>query len=184
MALLQHDVLIVDQVRGFLNDSFAIADVHGQPTGWIRSEGGTASRLLMGNRKFLVEDADGAPVVRLNDVVSFGRERMQITAPDGSDLATLIQKISFLKTRIKLELANGRELQMDGSFFERDFTITSPELGEVARVGRQYRDIGQSLLGRERYVLQFAPQLEPWQRATVIGAVIGIDIIRAKARNN
>lgn len=184
MALLQHDLLIIDQVRGFLSNDFSILDAHGRPAGYIRTEGSGLNRLFMGNRQFTVLDADGTPMVRLDDVVTFGRDRMNIMAPDGQLLAELVRRISFLRSRFTITLADGTAMDIEGKMFDREFHLATAQMGEIARVTRSYSGIGQALLGRERYALQMAGFTEPWLRATIIGCVIAIDLCRQKDKNS
>lgn len=185
MALLEQNVLILDQVRGFMSNDFTIMDMHGQPAGYIHTEGSGMSRFFMGNRQFTVTDVDGQPMLRLDDVMSWGRDRMNVMAPDGQLLAELVRRFSFLKRRVSLQLANGQTLELTGSsMFDHDFAISGESMGEVARVSRSYSGIGQALLGRERYVLEFMPAVEPWLRAAIIGAVIGLDLMREKDRRS
>ena len=44
--------------------------------------------------------------------------------------------------------------------------------------------VAEALLGRERYVLGFSPQVPVPEKLGTIGAVIALDLIRAKERNN
>lgn len=184
MTLLQQDVLVLDQVTGFLSNDFAICDRNGDPAGQIRTQGGGLSRFFMGSRHLTVFDVDGGPIVQVDDVMTLGRDRMHIKAPDGQMLAELIRKIAFLRTRFEVRLADGSQMAIEGDFFSHEFTLGTDRLGQCARISRSYAGLGQALLGRERYTLQLAGFTEPWLRATIIGTVIAIDLCRQKDRNS
>lgn len=184
MELLQNDVLILDQVTSFLSNDFAISDAQGRQIGHIHTEGSGLSRIFMGNRRFTVMDASGQPVVLLDDVVSLGRDRMNIMTPDGGRLAELVRKVTFFRPKFSLNLADGTEMQIDGNFMQREYTLQTEQMGQIARISRSYQSFTKAFLGHERYSLEIAGFVEPWLRATIIGAVIAVDLCRLKDQSD
>lgn len=184
MELLQNDVLIVDQVTSFLSNDFAISDAQGRQIGHIHTEGSGLSRIFMGNRRFTVMDASGQPVVLLDDVVSLGRDRMNIMTPDGGRLAELVRKVTFFRPKFSLNLADGTEMSIDGDFMQRQYTLETERMGQIARISRSYAGLGSALMGRDRYALEIASFVEPWLRATIIGTVIAVDLCRLKDQSD
>lgn len=180
--LLDHDVLVLRQIRSFLSNDFAINDPQGQQIGTIRTEGGALGRMFLGSRKLSVLELDGATVLRLADVMGIGRDRMNIQGPGGEPLAELIKRITFMKTRCDLVLASGETLTMQGSMFDLDYQVTGPR-GTAASVQRSYAGAADFLLGRDTYVLRLTPGVPAYQRAAILGGVIGADLIAQKNRN-
>lgn len=179
MTLLAADVLVMDQVRAFLRDDFAIRDADGRQVGSILTEGSALTRFFTGPRQLVVVDEAGSPVVRLDDVMTFGRDRFELADGAGRPLGSLVKELSFFRQRFTVELVTGEVLDLQGSFFERDFTITGPG-GEAARVGRRWPGLTASLLGRDRYVVGFAAGVPAHLHAAVLATVIALDLVLAK----
>jgi hypothetical protein len=78
MGLLDTDVIVMDQVRTFLSNDFAIHDVQGQVVGSLRTEGGVGARLLMGNRELAVHDTDGSLPCRVTDPPDIGFDTFEV----------------------------------------------------------------------------------------------------------
>lgn len=67
--------------------------------------------------------------------------------------------------------------------WDRELTVTGPG-GLAATASRHWPGVAQAFLGKERYVLGFVPQVPVPEKLGTIGAVIALDLIRAKERNN
>lgn len=178
MGLLQADVLVIDQVTSFMGNDFAIRDPQGQPLGRIQTQGGALQRMVMGNRELAIRDSDGSLFMRIDDVMSFGRDRYLLHDPNGAQFAEVIKEFTLFSKRLTVNLP-GETLQLSGSFFEREFEVVGSR-GQVARVSRRWPDIASAMLGRERYVLGFAPGVPGPTRAATLGAVVSLDLVRAK----
>jgi uncharacterized protein YxjI len=183
MGILTTDALVMDQVRSFLSSDFGIQDLGGQPIGRIVTEGSTASRMFMGNRQLAVVDGDNTLLLRVDDIVGIGLDRFTVTDGWGQPLAQIVKEFTFLKKSLRVELATGPVLRLEGSVFDREFTVTGPG-GLAATASRSWPGVAQAFLGRERYVLGFVPQVPVPEKLGTIGAVLALDMIRAKQRNN
>ncbi|MCW4601803.1 hypothetical protein ON003_09475 [Janibacter hoylei] len=183
MGILQTDAIVLDQVRSFLSNDFAIHDLTGQPVGRIVTEGGAGSRLLMGNRQLAIVDSDGTLLMRLVDPPNLGLDRFEVLDGHGNLVARIVKEFTLFKKALRIELTTGPQLRLDGSLFDHEFSVTGPG-GVAATVSRHWPGVTQVFLGRERYVLGFSPQVPAPEKLGTIGVVIALDLIRAKQRNN
>lgn len=178
MALLDHDLLVIDQVTSFLTNDFAIRDGQGLQIGHILTRGGALSLMFRGPRQLSITDADGSPLMGIDDVPNFGRDTYDLLNPDGQRFGEVIRKFTLFSKHLSVQVASGI-LELRGNFFDREFSIAGPQ-GEVARVSRRWPGLAAALLDRERYVLAFAPGVPTDQRAGMLGAVVALDLIRHK----
>lgn len=183
MGLLDTDVIVMDQIRTFMSNDFAIHDVQGQVIGSLRTEGGVGARLLMGNRELAVHDADGSLLCRVTDPPDLGFDTFEVHDPQGGRVARIVKEFTFFSKSLRVELATGGVMGLKGELFDREFTVQGP-LGEAARVSRRWPGVAEFLLSRERYVVALAPGLPVPERLGTIGAVIALDLIRAKERSS
>ena len=183
MTLLETDLLVMDQVRTFMANDFAVHDAAGARIGEIRTQGSALSRMFLGSRQLSVHDADGSPVVLLDDVMTFGRDRFALLDGEQQPLGEVVKEFTFFSKRLTIRLADGQALDVEGRMFDVDFRVSGPG-GAVAQVSRQWAGLAAGLLGRSRYVLSFAPGVPAPMRAAVIGAVVAIDLIRAKEQQS
>lgn len=181
MAILDYDVLVIDQVTSFMRDDFAIWDAHGQQVGHILTQGSALSRMFMGSRQLSVANPDGSPLLTVDDVPNFGRDTFDLLSPTGERFGEVVKEFTLFTKRLSVHIGQ-ESMELQGSFFEREFSIVGSG-GEAARVSRSYPGIGAALLGHERYVLSFSPDLPFALRAGSLGAVIALDLIRQKERN-
>ncbi|WP_448854366.1 LURP-one-related/scramblase family protein [Corynebacterium frankenforstense] len=179
-GLLEQNALMFQQVTGFMSNNFEITDLAGAPVGQIITGGSGLSRAFLGSRKLTVSEMDGTPVVLVDDVVSLGFDRFTLADPNGNELAQLRTKLSFLRTRVGMELVGGHSMELTGNVlgFEFGFEIDGRQ---AARVTREWAGMGRAFLGHSRYRLDIDPALPAWLRAAVIGGVVVLDLIRAKA---
>ena len=183
MGILQTDALVLDQVRSFLSNDFGIHDLTGAPIGRIVTEGGAGSRLLMGNRQLAIVDTDGTLLMRVVDPPGIGLDRYEVHDGQGQVFARIVKEFTFFTKALRIELATGPQLRLEGSMWDREFQVTGPG-GVAATASRHWPGVAEALLGRERYVLGFSPQVPVPEKLGTIGAVIALDLIRAKERNN
>lgn len=183
MGILTTDVIVMHQVRTFLNNDFAIQDINGQTIGRIASEGSTGSRMFVGTRQLAVVDGDGSLLLRVNDVFNLGLDRYEVHDGYGQRVAELVKEFTFLKKSVRIELTTGAVLRVSGSLFDHEFTVDGPG-GQAATVSRHWPGVAEMMLSRESYVVAFASALPVPEKLGTIGAVIALDLIRAKNRRN
>ncbi|GGF29338.1 hypothetical protein GCM10010922_00410 [Microbacterium sorbitolivorans] len=180
MSVLASNALVFQQTAHFTRNDFAIFDAESQQqVAHAETGGSTVERMFTGARELYVYDGPGNPLLHVSDTMTFGRDRLAVFSPDGSTLAQIVKQWSFFKTHITIDLG-GEELQLLGSFLSFDFQIVAP-YGEVASVTRKWSGFENSLFGKSTYLLQLHPGLDDVRRKAVIGSVIALDLIRAKA---
>lgn len=182
MGILDTDLLVMDQIRSFMSNDFAIHDGQGQVVASIVTEGGIGSRLLMGNRELAVVDAGGSLALRVVDPPNIGPDTFEVHDGAGQMVARIVKEFTFFSKSLRVELGS-TTLWLKGELFDREFTVAG-DLGEAARVGRRWPGVAELLLSRERYVLSLTPGLPRPERLGTIGAVMALDLIRAKERNS
>lgn len=174
----------MQQITGFMTNDFAIQDPDGTPIGNVHTTGSGIGRFFMGSRSFELYDADGRLLLSINDVLTFGRDRWELDHPDGSRFADIVRKFTFFIKKVDVQVIDGPLVQIESSdIFEFGFGITVGG-AEIARTSRQWAGIGNALLGRDRYVLSFRPEVLRRDRLAVIGAVIAVDLMRQKDKSN
>lgn len=183
MGILDTDAIVLDQVRSFLSNDFGIHDLAGTQIGRIVTEGGMGSRLLMGSRQLAIVDTDGTLLVRVVDPPNLGLDRFEVQDWQGNVVAQVVKEFTFFKKALRIELSTGPQLRLEGSMWDREFTVTGPG-GLAATASRHWPGVAEAFLGRERYVLGFTPQVPVPEKLGTIGAVIALDLIRQKERNN
>lgn len=182
MSLLQQAVLVFQQTKNFSKNDFAILDGVGQQVGHVETGGSVMGRMFMGARELTVFDGPENPVLQVKDVVTFGRDRMEILDPNGGLLASLVKRITMFKTRVSVDLL-GEAIELEGDLWGFEFRFVGAH-GVLATVSRQWSGMGNALLGKSTYVVQIAEGVAPAQRAAVIGSVLALDLIREKQSRN
>lgn len=178
-TLLMEPVLQLQQVTSFMSNNFDIFNQNGEAVGIIATSGSAMSRMFMGSRTLQVTEADGRPVVKIEDTVNFLRDTFELTDPAGRPLAHLRKRFTFFKQRVDMHLADGTVVELHGSIFDFNFEFRIGQ-GSPAQVSRQWSGIGNALIGRSTYTLAFADDVPPHLRAAIIGGVVALDLIRAK----
>lgn len=179
MALVDQNVLVLQQIRSFLANDFAICDTGGRQLASIHTEGSTMSRLFAGSRELTVLE-NGSPVLQLSDTVNvLSRDTFTVSDGNGVPMATITKEFSVLSRKLRVELSDGSVLQCAGSLFGLEFTISQGQ-AVAARVARRMAGLSSALMGGDRYLLQLVPDLPPLHRGAMIGTVVTIDLIRAK----
>ncbi|WP_114203142.1 LURP-one-related/scramblase family protein [Janibacter anophelis] len=122
MGILDTDAIVLDQVRSFLSNDFGIHDLAGTQIGRIVTEGGMGSRLLMGSRQLAIVDTDGTLLVRVVDPPNLGLDRFEVQDWQGQ----VVKEFTFFKKALRIELSTGPQLRLEGSMWDREFTVTGP----------------------------------------------------------
>lgn len=182
-GLLEENLLAMQQVTSLMSNNFEIANAEGQPVGLVHTTGSAASRLLRGSRSLVVTELSGEPVLSVADSLNFWRDTFELSDATGQPLAHLRQRFAFFSTRVDMHLADGAVVEMKGNLRGLDFDFL---LGErrPARVSRQWSGLGNALLGRSTYAVEFDPEAPHPVRAAIIGGVIALDLIRHKAESS
>ncbi len=178
-SLSGQNLLVMQQVTGFMSNDFAIENGEGDVVAYGHTRGSAASRMFRGNRQLEIHDLDGTPLFRVEDPMTLGRDRYRVTGPQGEPIAEIVQRISFFRTSV----ADGTDLQLDGSLSGFSFRLMAGQ-APVASVDRKWAGFGRAMLGRSRYAVELDPGMPEVVRHAVIGSVIALDLIRDKASNN
>lgn len=179
MGLIDAQELVIDRVTSVFRNDFDIYEHH-EVVGHITTEGGLASRLLAGNREFTVTEFDGTPVLRLVDVVNFGRDTYELTDAGGQPLGTIRRELSFLTKRITFTPADGGvPLEVRGSFWDYDYAI-EVNREPMASISQRWGGLANALLGGKRYAVSFTHTSDARLRQVILGVVVAIDLMKAK----
>ncbi|HIY22890.1 MAG TPA: hypothetical protein H9837_01075 [Candidatus Brachybacterium merdigallinarum] len=183
-TLLRHDVLVMQQITGFMSNDFDILDETGeQAVGHVSTLGSGLSRFFGGSRSLLLSDVDGTQLLHVSDPFSLGFDRFVLSTADGATLAEVSSKFAIFSTRVGFSLADGTELDLHGNMLGFDFDFRVGE-AVAARVSREWAGLSRGFLGHSRYVLSFDPTVPPHLRLAIIGGGIVLDLIRRKQSNN
>lgn len=178
--LLTHDTLVMQQITGFMSNDFDILDGTGEHVvGRVATSGSGLSRLFAGSRSLDVADADGMPLLHVEDPPGIGFDRFELTAPDGAPIAALRSRFSVFSTKVSMTLAEGAELELHGDVLGLDYEFRHGE-AVAARAAREWAGLSRGFLGHSRYVLGFDATVPPPLRLAIVGGCIVLDLIREK----
>lgn len=179
-GLLNHNTVILQQVRNFMKDNFDILDANGRVIGYVEAEGSTLGRMLMGSRSLLVRDFDGTELFRIKDPVNFGFDTFEVyDATSSHMLAKVKTRLSFLRARLDLSISGFRLCDVEGSFWGFSYSILA-DGHPIANIDRQWSGFNREMLGHQRYALNMNPGLPPAAHASIIGTAIALDLMRKK----
>lgn len=182
--LLSQDTLVMQQITGFMSNDFDILDAGGaQVVGRVTTTGGGLSRFFAGSRSLDVADADGTPLLHVEDPFDIGLDRYELSHPDGAPLAQVQSRFTVFSTHVSLTTAEGSALELKGDMLGMDFTIEMQGV-VAATVARQWAGLSRGFLGHSRYVLGIEPTVPPQLRLAIIGGCIVLDLIRQKKSRN
>ncbi len=182
--LLDQDVLVMQQITGFLSNDFDILDSAGErAVGHVATGGSGLSRFVAGSRSLDVSDADGTPLLHVEDPPDIGLDRFELSHPDGTPLAQMQSRFTFFSTRVGLTMADGGQLELSGDMLGLDYRVEMQE-AVAATVSRQWAGLSRGFLGHSRYVLAIEPTVPPPLRLAIIGGCIVLDLIRQKRSRN
>lgn len=184
-VLLGHDTLVMQQITGFMSNDFDILDSAGeQVIGHVTTSGSGVTRFFAGSRSLDVADADGTPLLHVEDPPDIGFDRFELSTPEGAPLAEVTSHFALFSTRVGISIMGGPSLELNGDMLGMDFTI-EVEGFVAATVARQWGGLSRGFLGHSRYVLAIDPTAPPQLRLAIIGGCIVLDLIRQKkSRNN
>lgn len=183
-ALLRHDTLVMQQITGFISNNFDILDASGgQVIGHVTTSGSGVSRFFTGSRSLDVADADGTPLLHIEDPPDIGFDRFELSLPGGAPLAEVTSRFALFSTRVGISVAGGPSLELNGDMLGMDFTV-EVEGFVAATVARQWGGLSRGFLGHSRYVLALDPTAPPQVRLAIIGGCIVLDLIREKKSRN
>lgn len=182
-ALLTENSLIFQQTSGFMSNDFQIQNTAEQALGDFVTQGDGLSRMVMGSRNFDLIGTDGLVYLKVNDEMTFGRDRFEIYSGNGQHLASVVQNIALFKTKVTVEMAQGLVLTLQGSPLTFDFEVLAGT-HHAAKVSRAWAGIGKGLMGRSKYNIELDPAAPPEVRLAIFGTVLALDLIRAKASKN
>lgn len=182
-VLLAHDTLVMQQITGFMSNDFDILDATGeQAVGHVSTSGGGLSRLFAGSRSLDVADADGTPLLHVEDPMSLGFDHFQLATPEGAPLAEVTSRFALFSTRVSLTMADGTDLELSGDMLGLDFEF-QVQGAVAARVSRKWAGFSRGFLGHSRYVVGIEPTVPAQLRLAIIGGCIVLDLIRRKKQN-
>lgn len=181
--LLTCERVVLHQPRASRQD-FTLLDEAGAVIGRVVNTDSAGQRFLRGPRQFVLVTGDGVTLAHINDVVEWGADRYEVTGPDGAPLAMVTRRLSWFTKRLSIEPVDGQGMLLRGDFGSKDFQITNEAThGVEATASLTWEGLGDWFLGRDQYVLSFAPGLPPMRRLAVLGSVVALDLIRRKQGN-
>ncbi|KAG5455821.1 MAG: Scramblase-domain-containing protein [Olpidium bornovanus] len=206
--VLGHAALAVTRQLEMLNiflgfeqaNRYAIADVHGNPLGFIAEEDGFASavkrQLFRNHRPFkaTVMNSAGEVILRVERPFAFVNSRATVSLPDGRVIGGVYQRWHLWRRRYDLvALAPGRSLgkrhmrqfaAVDAPFLSWDFKLQDERGGLLGTVDRNFSGFAREIFtDTGHYVLRMdsvdGGAIRPLtldERAVTLGAAISIDI--------
>lgn len=176
------DTLTLQQVTTVMANDMQVLGPQGEVVAVVETVGGGLGRMLMGSRSFVMRDgADGRPLFRLEDIATFGRDRMQVLDAEGLPLANLRREVTFLRTSLSVQVVDGTAFTVEGNLWDHDYRMLAGER-EIARATAEWGGFMNALAGRSRYRLDLDPAMPPVVRCAVLGTAVALDLIREKDR--
>ena len=178
-SILDHDVLVLQQITSFMANDFEILDANGGVVGQFAGLDSGMSRFLTGPRVFALYEADGSPLLGLNDVHNWGMDTYELSDPVGNPVGTVRQKLTFFRTVVEAQSVDGTLLSFEGGFFDYDYQILDNGF-EVARVTKEWAGFSRAFMGHSRYVLSIDPRVNRPSRPLILGTAVALDLLRMK----
>lgn len=176
------DSLALQQVSSLMSNDMQVLGPDGEVVAVVETVGGGLGRMLMGSRSFVVRDgADGRVLFRIEDIATFGRDRMQVLDAQGLPLANLRREVAFLRTSLSVEVVDGTTFTVEGNLWDHDYRMLVQER-TIARATAEWGGFMNALAGRSRYRLDLDPAMPPVVRCAVLSTAVGLDLIREKDR--
>lgn len=141
-TLLDHATLVMQQVTGSMPNDFDILDATGErAVGHVTTTGSGVARFFSGARSLYVADADGTPLLLVEDPPGIGVDRFELSAPDRTPVAELRSSFSVLATKVGMTLADGAELELHGDMLGLDYEFRYGE-AVATRAAREWACVG------------------------------------------
>lgn len=148
------------------------------------SGGMQALRFAVGNtagfqRKLMVNDAWRRPRLYIEKSWSMFTATTLIAQPDGRPIGYIDQDFKFFKAGFRLLDPWKRHIgTISGNVFGFDFQVADHQEHEVARVNRQFPDVGEFFTAADTYVLwPRYPNLPEPLKTLVVASGITIDLV-------
>ena len=176
-------------------NKYEICDPNGSPILYAAEQGsgfGAAlMRQLLGHmRTFEIHVFDGARNAVMKAVHPFRWffQRLEVAVADGRPVGALQQRWAFFYKSFDVEDAAGRVLMTVRSPIWKPWTFTFERAGrEVASVKKRWGGLlREALTDADTFAIEYAPELNPDERALVLAAGLFIDLqyFEAKAQTS
>src|SRR5690625_7688152 len=100
-ALLSQDALVLQQITGFMSNDFDILDGAGERVvGHVTTTGGGLARLIAGSRSLDIFDADGTPLLHVEDPIGIGFDRSEEHTSELQSRGHLVCRLLLEKKKI------------------------------------------------------------------------------------
>lgn len=178
-VLLDCDSLVISRVSWAWVRKYEIHDAAGNLQGRIVMESGIASGLVIGKRRFRIEDAvTGQLIVRLRDKLNIGwRDKFVLKFPGQASPVRIIKEFTLLGREMNIQLPNGAWLSASGDTVGLQYEFTGPQ-GPIAKARRVPSTLSKIL--EHGYDLNFAPGTPGQLRSVVLGALLALDLSDVK----
>jgi uncharacterized protein YxjI len=176
-ALLGSPAVVVDQSSDLLSDDVLLLAPDGRHVGRGRTRGSVAARMFLGSRSIVVQGDGGAPVVRVDAVLRWGRRRFRLRAADGRVLGRCV--VHARRDGLGLEgEVQGEALTARGDLAGREYVLAL-DGRTLATASGSWPGVPAALLSRPRYVIGFGPDAGPDDRRLALGVAVAVDLVRA-----
>lgn len=178
--LLDHDLIILQQMTQLIRNDFHILDPYGRQIAHVTSGGSGTSRFLVGTRELYVSDAAG-PVMHVTDPMNFGMDRYEFFLPDGRQLGHLKRRMALLKAVFEIHLYDGTMFMLERGGFSYDITF---KLGGavVGHARHRMPDLTSIMLQRDQYAMSFDPGAPTMHRMGMLAGLLALDLAGKKAQ--
>lgn len=182
-SLLDHNRLVMQQVRSFMSNDFQILDEDGGTIGVVTTTDDAGPRWLVGTRSFVVTEADGRFLMGVTDPMNFMRDTYELSDFRGNQFALIRKRFTMLGFRVDIEINGASTISLKGKPLTMEFLAHVGDV-EIARATRAWGGLKRGLMGHSRYALDIRPDVTPLDRMGLIGGMIALDLIRHKASQN
>jgi uncharacterized protein YxjI len=145
---------------------------------WIETDRGERAFKVDGKalrvRKTLIfEDAHGRELAKIQERLARVKDSMEVEDPNGNRLA-MVKKalISPLRDRWVVKIADGPDLEVQGSILDHEYTISDGR-DPVASVSKKWFRVADS------YGVEVAPDQDP---IVILATTVAIDMMAHEAR--
>ncbi len=187
-GLLDHDAIVVEQVRKFMEmrNQYGLYSTGGERIGSIEQVEQSPLHVLVRFFSDLdvalpttlaIEDGDGRHLLRLHK--PWFRWRIEVARADGTPLGSITKQIRLGKARFAITAPDGSELGevRAQNWRARDFTIVDASDQQVANVTKKWRGaLTEVLTDADTYVVELGTSQEPL-RSLALAAALSVDVI-------